>query len=121
MLEPKEQTVFGLALEKIKDDPRVSVRLGAPIIGYGVESRNRAARQRVRHRFYTDGAGVEHVQVQFYARGSSGVATVHADAAYAGREWRFAAIYADIGSPVPQRLTVVSHESPDAYVVGGAS
>ena len=46
------------------EDPRVMVRLGAPITGYGVESRSRSARQRIRHRDYTDAAGVQHLQAR---------------------------------------------------------
>jgi len=39
------------------------VRIGSPITGYGQESRNRAARQRIPHRVWTDEEGVEHVEV----------------------------------------------------------
>ena len=46
-----------------REDPRVTVRLGTPISAYGQESRNRAARQRIPHRAYTDSDGVEHHQV----------------------------------------------------------
>ncbi|KAL2933338.1 putative mitochondrial import inner membrane translocase subunit TIM21 [Bienertia sinuspersici] len=41
----------------------VRVRIGSPIKGYGQESRNRAARQRIPHRVWTDEDGVEHVEV----------------------------------------------------------
>lgn len=41
----------------------MTVRLGTPISAYGQESRNRAARQRIPHRAWTDGSGVEHHQV----------------------------------------------------------
>ena len=50
--------------EQVKGDPRVTVRLGTPISAYGQESRNRAARQRIPHRAWTDGSGVEHHQVR---------------------------------------------------------
>lgn len=43
----------------------MTVRLGTPISGYGQESRNRAARQRIPHRAYTDSDGVEHHHVSW--------------------------------------------------------
>lgn len=42
---------------------QVRVRIGSPITGYGQESRNRAARQRIPNRVYTDEFGIEHVEV----------------------------------------------------------
>lgn len=39
------------------------MRIGSPITGYGQESRNRAARQRIAHKTWTDEEGVEHVEV----------------------------------------------------------
>lgn len=45
---------------------QVLVRLGSPITGYGQESRNRAARQRIANRIYVDEEGVERVEVNFY-------------------------------------------------------
>ena len=42
---------------------QVRVRIGSPITGYGQESRNRAARQRISNRIWTDEDGVEHVEV----------------------------------------------------------
>lgn len=42
---------------------QVRVRIGSPVTGYGQESRNRAARQRIPHRIWTDEDGVEHVEV----------------------------------------------------------
>lgn len=39
------------------------MRIGYPITGYGQESRNRAARQRIPNRIWTDEDGVEHVEV----------------------------------------------------------
>ena len=63
LIQPVEYTCFNLALEKIKGDPRATVRLGTPIAAYGQESRNRAARQRIPHRAYSDASGLEHHQV----------------------------------------------------------
>lgn len=42
---------------------QVRVRIGSPITGYGQESRNRAARQRIPHRIWTDEDGVEQIEV----------------------------------------------------------
>lgn len=42
---------------------QVTVRIGSPVTGYGQESRNRAARQRIPNRVWTDEDGVEHVEV----------------------------------------------------------
>lgn len=39
------------------------MRIGSPITGYGQESRNRAARQRIPNRVWTDEDGAEHVEV----------------------------------------------------------
>lgn len=43
---------------------QIRVRIGSPITGYGQESRNRAARQRIPHRVWTDEDGAEHVEVK---------------------------------------------------------
>ena len=77
--DPVEYAAFSAALERARDDPRVAVRLGSPVTGYGQEARGRAARQRIPHRLRTDEAGVEHVQVQFWARGPGGAARVTAE------------------------------------------
>lgn len=42
------------------------MRIGSPITGYGQESRNRAARQRIPHRIWTDEDGVEQIEVVSY-------------------------------------------------------
>ncbi|CAI9764891.1 unnamed protein product [Fraxinus pennsylvanica] len=42
---------------------QVRVRIGSPIAGYGQESRNRAARQRIPNRTWTDEDGNEHVEI----------------------------------------------------------
>jgi len=109
LLEPKEYTVFNKTLEYIKSDPRVTVRLGGNISGYGADSRNRAARQRIPNRIYTDSSGVEHVQVQFQAKGSSCGATVHADMYVdKNKEWKYTYLYVDVDAPYPQRLVLVN-------------
>ena len=80
VFEPKEYTVFGLALERCRTHSVVAVRLGSPLTGYGVESNNRSARQRIRHKLGTDAQGRATVTVQFQLRGPRGVATVLAEA-----------------------------------------
>lgn len=70
LLEPVEQSVFNVALKKLEIDPRVTVRVGTPMTGYGNDSRSRSARQKIAHSKQVDGRGVEHVKVQFAVRGS---------------------------------------------------
>lgn len=79
VFQPDELTVFDLALTACRAHPVVGVRLGSPLSGYGVESANRHARQRVRHKTTTVD-GVRTVTVQFQLRGPRGVATVLATA-----------------------------------------
>eukprot|EP00976_Prorocentrum_cordatum_P090711 1188226-Prorocentrum_minimum.AAC.1 len=70
--EGKEYTVFNKSLERIQQDPRVSVRLGSPITGYGAEGRSRSARGHIRHREYYGPDNMQHMQVQYLVRGPSG-------------------------------------------------
>ncbi|PPS00205.1 hypothetical protein GOBAR_AA20469 [Gossypium barbadense] len=63
IFQPKEYKIFNQALERIQNESQVRVRIGHPITGYGQETRNRAARQRIPNRIYTDENGVEHVEV----------------------------------------------------------
>uniref|UniRef100_A0A161ZNN1 Mitochondrial import inner membrane translocase subunit Tim21 n=1 Tax=Daucus carota subsp. sativus TaxID=79200 RepID=A0A161ZNN1_DAUCS len=65
IFSPKEYKVFGMALKRVQNDSQVSVRIGSPVTGYGQDSRNRAARQRIPHRIWTDEDGVEHVEASF--------------------------------------------------------
>lgn len=110
LLEPKEYKVFHVALDRIRDDPRVVVRLGSPLSGYGADVRNRSARQRIRHRIYDGSDGNEHVQVQFQVRGPAGTATVHADAYKVNGAYEYTYLYVDVGSPYPKRIVVVGQE-----------
>lgn len=64
LIQPREYTAFNLALQKLRDDPRIMVMIGTPVSGYGQETHNRAARQRIPHKVYTDDGGREHVQVR---------------------------------------------------------
>ncbi|KAL3160602.1 hypothetical protein ABBQ32_010533 [Trebouxia sp. C0010 RCD-2024] len=105
LIQPKEYTCFNVTLDKLRDDPRVTVRLGTPISGYGQESRNRAARQRIPHRAYKDDNGTEHIQVQFHAKGPTGAALISADMYQDdAKQWQWAFLYVDMTSPTPQRL-----------------
>ena len=79
LLQPKEYAAFAAALDRIREDPRLTVRLGSPLTGYGQEARSRAARQRISHRLRVDASGLEHITVQFWARGPAGVARVTAE------------------------------------------
>ena len=107
VFSPKEYECFNTTLNKIKDDPRVTVRLGAPISAYGSESRNRAARQRIPHRIYTDQDGREHVQIQFHMKGPSGRALVSADMFKDAGNWRYHFLYLKVESPIPQQVILV--------------
>lgn len=79
LFDPKEFVVFNKALERIQIDPRVNVRLGEPLRGYGSESNSRSARQHIKHREYYGPDGLYHLAVLFYVKGPHGTATVHAD------------------------------------------
>jgi import inner membrane translocase subunit TIM21 len=65
IFQPREYKIFGKALERVQHDNQVTVRLGSPITGYGQETRNRAARQRISHRTFTDEDGIERVEVRY--------------------------------------------------------
>jgi len=93
---PAEYQVFNKTLEKLQDDPRVIVRLGAPLKGFGADSRNRRARQAIPHQTYSKN-GVEHVRVQFQAKGPVSQGTVHADMFYADGDWQYHYLYVDVG------------------------
>lgn len=67
--------IYSDALDLVKEDPRVQDALGAPIKGYGEESR-RGRRQRVAHSTF-ERNGVLHVRMQFYVQGIRNRGTVH--------------------------------------------
>lgn len=109
LIQPTEYTCFNLALEKIKEDPRVTVRLGTPISAYGQESRNRAARQRIPHRASTDAQGVEHHQIQFHARGPSGSSAVVNASMWqdSNKQWQYDMLFLDFGGTAYNRVYLV--------------
>jgi len=67
--------VYSEALERVKEDNRVQDAIGAPIKGYGEESR-RGRRQHVAHSTY-ERNGIPHMRMQFYIQGIRNKATVH--------------------------------------------
>ncbi|KAK9120836.1 hypothetical protein Syun_018453 [Stephania yunnanensis] len=79
------------------------VRIGSPITGYGQESRNRAARQRIPNRTWTDEDGVERVEVNFYIRGPHGAGKVYTEMFKDKEEkqWKFTYLIVEIKSPTP--------------------
>ncbi|XP_024018415.1 probable mitochondrial import inner membrane translocase subunit TIM21 [Morus notabilis] len=111
IFEPKEYTVFNKALKRIQDDAEVRVRIGYPITGYGQESRNRAARQRIPNRTWTDEDGVEHVEVNFYIRGPHGAGKVFSEMYkdQADKQWKFTYLIVEIKSPSPAQLILESY------------
>jgi import inner membrane translocase subunit TIM21 len=111
LFEPAATACFNAAAQRLRADPRITVRLGADITAYGQESASRAARQAVPHVMYTDARGVEHCRLQFHLRGAGGaVAVVNADmhrAAAAGGggggsgsgAWEYSYLIADVATP----------------------
>lgn len=111
IFQPKEYKIFGKALERIQGDGQVRVRIGAPITGYGSESKNRAARQRIPNRTWTDEDGVEHVEVNFYIRGPHGSGKVFTEMFKdkEDRQWKFTYLIVEIKSPAPAQLMLESY------------
>lgn len=70
-------SVFANALEKCKQDPRVTEALGEPIKGHG----EMTSRGRARHVSFVeyDNNGKTHLRVKFYLKGSKGTATVQCE------------------------------------------
>ncbi|KAM7354104.1 mitochondrial import inner membrane translocase subunit Tim21 [Cochliomyia hominivorax] len=67
--------IYSNALERVIEDPRVQDSLGAPIKGFGEESR-RGRRQHVAHSSF-ERNGVPHIRMRFYVQGIRNKATVH--------------------------------------------
>ncbi|XP_037817835.1 mitochondrial import inner membrane translocase subunit Tim21 [Lucilia sericata] len=67
--------IYSDALERVIEDPRVQDSLGAPIKGFGEESR-RGRRQHVAHSSF-ERNGVPHIRMRFYVQGIRNKATVH--------------------------------------------
>ncbi|KAI5647469.1 hypothetical protein M9H77_33474 [Catharanthus roseus] len=111
IFEPKEYKVFNKALDRVQNDGQVRVRIGAPIIGFGSESRNRAARQRIPNRIWTDENGIEHVEVNFYIRGPHGNGIVYAEMFKdkEDKKWKFTYLVVQIKAPSPADLMLESY------------
>ncbi|WOK96076.1 putative mitochondrial import inner membrane translocase subunit TIM21 [Canna indica] len=111
IFEPKEYKIFGKALERVQNDSQVTVRIGYPVTGYGQETRNRAARQRIPNRVWTDEDGVEHVEVSFHIRGPHGYGKVYAEMFrnQADKKWTFTYLIVEIKSPSPAQLMLESY------------
>ncbi|EHA8588319.1 putative mitochondrial import inner membrane translocase subunit TIM21 [Cocos nucifera] len=111
IFEPKEYKIFGKALERVQNDNQVTVRIGSPVSGYGQETRNRAARQRIPNRVWTDEDGVEHVEVNFYIRGPHGYGKVYAEMFrdIADKRWKFTYLIVELKSPLQAQLMLESY------------
>ncbi|EOA21312.1 hypothetical protein CARUB_v10001670mg [Capsella rubella] len=111
IFQPKEYKIFDKALKRIQDDGQVRVRIGSPIKGYGQETRNRAARQRIPNRVFTDEDGVEHVEVNFYIRGPQGAGKVYTEMFKdkAENEWKYTYLIVEILTPSPAKLMLESY------------
>lgn len=111
IFEPKEYKIFNKALKRVQDDAQVRMRVGYPITGYGQESRNRAARQRIPNRIWHDEEGVEHVEVNFYIRGPHGAGKVFAEMFndQADKQWKYTYLIVQIQAPSPAQLILESY------------
>ncbi|CAG7865543.1 unnamed protein product [Brassica rapa] len=112
VFQPKEYKVFDKAFKRIQDDGQVRVRIGSPITGYGQETRNRAARQRILNRVFTDEEGVEHVEVNFFIRGPQGAGKVYTEMfkdKADKKEWKYAYLIVEILAPSPAKLMLESY------------
>ncbi|XP_047958675.1 probable mitochondrial import inner membrane translocase subunit TIM21 [Salvia hispanica] len=111
IFEPKEYKIFNKALERVQSDSQVRVRIGSPVTGYGSESRNRAARQRVPHKIWTDDDGTEHVLVNFFIRGPHGAGKVMSEMFKdkVDKEWKFMYLIVELTSPSQTQLMLESY------------
>lgn len=119
LVTPREQRMFDAAMEKLREDVRVSVAVGTPMTGYGSESRSRSARHRIPHRVVIDERGRERVLVQFHVRGSRGSAVVRAEAGMRETtgEWEFQYIIVDVQGAHATRIQVVSPQAAPQRLV----
>ncbi|KAL6645902.1 hypothetical protein ACP70R_017510 [Stipagrostis hirtigluma subsp. patula] len=115
IFEPKEYKIFGKALARVQSDSQVTSRIGHPITGYGQDTRNRAARQRIPSKVWTDEDGVEHVeasfQVNFLIRGPHGAGKVYSEMFKdnSDRTWKFMYLVVEIVSPHRAQLMLESY------------
>jgi hypothetical protein len=71
------QAIYGNALEKCKDHPRVKDLLGQPIKGFGEES-SRRRRNHVAHQIYEKN-NTKYMRLSFHIQGIRNKATVHCE------------------------------------------
>ncbi|GER27395.1 mitochondrial import inner membrane translocase [Striga asiatica] len=111
IFEPKEYKIFSKALDRVQNDGQVKVRIGSPITGYGSESRNRAARQRIPNKIWKDEEGVEHIVVNFHIRGPHGAGKVFTEMFKdkVDKQWKFMYLIVEITSPSPAQLMLESY------------
>ncbi|CAN4077679.1 unnamed protein product [Withania somnifera] len=111
IFQPKEYKIFNKGLERVQNDVQVKARIGSPVTGYGSESRNRAARQRIPNRIWTDEDGIEHVEVNFYIRGPHGAGKVYTEMFQdkVDKQWKFTYLIVEIKSPSPTQLMLESY------------
>ncbi|BBN03661.1 mitochondrial import inner membrane translocase subunit TIM21 [Marchantia polymorpha subsp. ruderalis] len=111
IFEPKEYKVFGKALDRVKTDMQIAGRLGSPISGYGQESQNRAARQRISNRAWVDEDGVERVEVMFHIRGPGGAGKVYCEMFKdpEDKTWKYTYLIVDVTNPTPKRFLLESY------------
>ncbi|KAL5288313.1 TIMM21 family protein [Megaselia abdita] len=68
-------SIYSKALDRVINEPKVQDTLGAPIKGFGEETRRRR-RTHVAHSIYEKN-GIEHLRMQFYVQGIRNKGTVH--------------------------------------------
>uniref|UniRef100_T1H5Y6 Mitochondrial import inner membrane translocase subunit Tim21 n=1 Tax=Megaselia scalaris TaxID=36166 RepID=T1H5Y6_MEGSC len=68
-------SIYSKALDRVIHEPRVQDALGAPIKGFGEETRRRR-RTHVAHSVY-EKHGIDHLRMQFYVQGIRNKGTVH--------------------------------------------
>ncbi|GFP91099.1 probable mitochondrial import inner membrane translocase subunit tim21 [Phtheirospermum japonicum] len=111
IIEPKEYKIFNKALNRVQNDSQVRVRIGSPVTGYGSESRNRSARQRIPNKTWTDEDGVEHIVVNFHVRGPHGAGKVYSEMFKdkVDKQWKFMYLIVEVTSPSPAQLMLESY------------
>lgn len=68
-------SIYSKALDRVINEPKIQDSLGAPIKGFGEETRRRR-RTHVAHSVYEKN-GIDHLRMQFYVQGIRNKGTVH--------------------------------------------